>query len=379
MMKYMKYIIPVVIVAVGFVGMNFLTSLKKKTAKQEVEVITKIVSTTEVKLQPVMTHINLFGRATTTEPIMLNSEVNGILEKGNIDFKVSETFSKGDLICKVDDRQALYSLNSAKSDLLNALANLLPEIKVDFEKDYMVWQKYFNNCTFDTKLAPLPEITNDKIHLYLSRFNVYKLFYNVLNLEIVLEKHYFYAPFNGSITKTNIQAGSSVRLGVLIGEIINTQDMEIAVPVDTKNILWIDKHNSVRIRSAEFSNEWTGTITRVGSNIDTRTQTVDVYIKVNQEKENQLLNNVFVEVEFSGKEIENSFAVPSMALYEESYVYLLKDGTLLRQDVKLIRRESSRVIITGGIQTGDIIVVEALQGVASGMLARSKSNMSGDI
>ena len=32
-----------------------------------------------------------------------------------------------------------------------------------------------------------------------------------------------------------------------------------------------------------------------------------------------------------------------MALYEESYVYLLNDGKLQRQEVKLARRESDRV------------------------------------
>ncbi len=377
MKKYAKYFIPVIIIVVGFLAMNFLISLKKKTPKHEIVISSKIVSTEEVKLQSVVTNISLFGRAATSEPIMLNSEVNGILESGDIDFKVSESFSKGDLICKVDDRQAMYTLNSAKSDLLNALANVLPEIKVDFEHDYRVWQDYFNSCTFDSKLSPLPEVSNDKIHLYLSRFNVYKLYYNVLNLEIILEKHYFYAPFDGSITKANLQAGSSVRVGLLIGEIINTKEMEIAVPVETKNISWIDKNKNVVIKSSEFSKEWTGVITRIGSNVDTRTQTVDIFIKVDNGKDGQILNNVFVEVEFQGKAIENSFAIPSMALYEESYVYLIKDGKLARQNVNLIRRESSRVIISSGIKTGDMIVVEALQGVASGMLAKSKSNLSG--
>ena len=378
MSKYLKYIIPVLIIAVGVVSMLFLSSLKKKTPKQNTVVTSKIVITEEVKLHSVVSHINLFGRAATSEPVMLNSEVNGVLENGDIDFKVSENFSKGDLICKVDDRQAKYSLNSAKSDLLNALANVLPEIKVNFEDEYTIWQEYFNNCKFDSKIAPLPKVTNDKIHLYLSRFNVYKFYYNVLNLEIILDKHYFYAPFDGSIIKTNLQVGSSVRIGGQIGEIINTADMEISVPVETKNISWIDKDKNVIIKSKEFSKEWTGIISRIGSNIDTRTQTVDLYIKVNQEKNNPLLSGVFVEVEFQGKAAENAFAIPPMALYEESYVYLVKDGRLQKQTVRLVRRESDRVIIADGIKTGDIMVVEALQGVASGMPARSKSNMSGE-
>lgn len=378
MQKYMKFIIPVLIVLFGFIAMNWLISLKTKAPKQEPVIITKIVSTEIVKLNRVKSAVNLYGRAATSEPILLNSEVNGVLEKGDIQFKVSANFSKGDLLCKVDDRQTKLSLNSAKSDLLNALANVLPEIKIDFENEYNVWQDYFNQCGFDSKVAPLPEVTNDKIHLYLSRFNVYKLYYNLLNLEIILDKHYFYAPFDGSITKANLQVGSSVRTGIQIGEIINLSDMEIAVPVETNNIAWIDKDKKVIIKSTEFSKEWNGTITRIGSNIDPRTQTVDIFIKVDKEKTNQLLNGVFVEVTFQGKAIENAYAIPPMALYEESYVYLIKDGKLQKTNVSLARRESDRVIIKDGITSGDMIVVEALQGVASGMLARSKSNMSGD-
>lgn len=377
MKKYLKYIIPILIMAAGFASMKYLESFKQKTPKQNRIIASKLVATETVNLHSVISQIRLFGRATSSEPVFLNSEVSGILERGDIAFKVSSNFSKGDLLCKVDDRQAKLALNSAKSDLLNSLANVLPEIKIDFAEKYQVWQEYFDQCKFDTKLKPLPEVSNDKIHLYLSRFNVYKLYYSVLNLEIILEKHYFRAQFDGSITRANMQAGSAVRPGVLIGEIINTSDMEIAVPVETSSISWIDKNQQVIIRSSEFSKEWTGTITRIGSNINAKTQTVDIFIEVDQGLNNQLLNGVFVEVEFQGKAIEHAYTIPPMALYEEAYVYLIKHGALQKQEVNLVRRESDRVIITGGIISGDMIVVEALQGVASGMPARSR-NMSGD-
>ncbi len=357
--------------------MNWLISLKKKTPKQEPVITSKIVATEIVNLQPIISQIQLFGRAATSSPVQLNSEVTGVLEKGDIEFKVSEEFSKGDLLCKIDDRQAKYSLNSAKSDLLNALANMLPEIKTEFPTEFDIWQTYFNQSNFESKIAPLPKVTHDKIHLYLSRFNGYKLYYNALNLEIILDKYYFYAPFDGSITSTNIQVGSSVRAGTQIGEIINIADMEIAVPVETKNILWVDQDKDVLVRASEFSKEWTGTVTRIGSSIDPKTQTVDIFVKVNQETNNRLLNNVFVEVQFQGKPVEDAFAIPPMALYENSFVYLLKNGKLLKQNVNLIRRENNRVIIKDGINTGDTIVVEAMQGVASGMSASSKKDIVG--
>ena len=43
--------------------------------------------------------------------------------------------------------------------------------------------------------------------------------------------------------------------------------------------------------------------------------------------------------------------------------------------MKISKRQTDSVIVTGGISEGDTIVTEVLQGVASGMLARPKSDI----
>ena len=44
----------------------------------------------------------------------------------------------------------------------------------------------------------------------------------------MLNKHYFYAPFNGSITAADLRVGSNVRAGSRLGEIINLSNLELA-------------------------------------------------------------------------------------------------------------------------------------------------------
>jgi hypothetical protein len=101
-----------------------------------------------------------------------------------VPFQPGQSFKRGDLLIKVDDRQMKLDLNSAKSDFLNALATVLPEIKVDFPDRYEIWQNYFNSCGFDKELASLPEVEDQKIKLYLTRFNVYKLYFTAQNLDV---------------------------------------------------------------------------------------------------------------------------------------------------------------------------------------------------
>jgi len=363
----------VLILVAGFLGMWALLSLKTGTPKRPPGVRTKIVETAIVQLQPVQTRIITYGRVTSSQPVLLHAEVAGTLQPGTISFKPAQSFSKGDLLVKIDDRQARLNLNSTISDLLTALATVLPEIKVDFPDGYQIWQDYFNSCQFNKKIAPLPETSNPKVKLFLSRFNVYKLYFSVRNLEILLDKHNFYAPFDGSIVSANLRVGSSVRVGTLLGEIINLEQMEIAMPVEAKDIRWIDQQQLITFTSSEIPGQWTGSITRIGSDIDTRTQTVQIYVSMNNGAGTALLNGTFLEARIPGHSIDNAYAIPPRAIYEDRYVYLITDGKLERSPVTIVRREPDRVIIDNGIKNDDTLVVEIMQGVAPGMLARSRT------
>ncbi len=190
-------IIPLAILLGGFLIMQFLMSFREDQPAQVREIKAKIVDAQVVTLSDVSSQIIGYGRVTSAQPVTLVSEVNGILESGTIPFRPAQDFNKGDILLKVDDRQIRLDINTAKSDLLNALSVVLPEIKVDFPDDYTIWQNYFNSISYDKKLAAMPEINNQKIKLFLSRFNVFKLYYQIRNLEIQLEKHFFIAPFNG--------------------------------------------------------------------------------------------------------------------------------------------------------------------------------------
>ncbi len=363
----------IVILATGFLGMWALLSLKTGSPKRPPEIRTKMVETAIVLLQPVQTSIITYGRVASSQPVLLNAEVAGTLQPGSISFKPAQSFSKGDLLVKIDDRQARLNLNSMLSDLLTALATVLPEIKVDFPDEYQVWQDYFNSCQFDKKIAPLPETSNPKIKLFLSRFNVHKLYFSVRNLEILLDKHYFYAPFNGSIVSANLRVGSSVRVGTLLGEIINLEQMEVAMPVEAKDIRWIDRQQLITFTSTEIPGKWTGNITRIGSDIDTRSQTVQIHVSMNNEPGAALLNGTFLEARIPGHRIDNAYAIPPKAIYEDKYVYLITDGKLKRSPVTIVRREPNRIIIDDGIMDGDTLVVEIMQGVAPGMPASART------
>ena len=368
MQKKMIFI-PIAILLGGFIIMQFLMSFREDLPSAAKKLQTKIVEVQLVKLTDVTSQITGYGRVTSAQPVLLISEVNGNLVPGTVPFRPAQDFKKGDILIKVDDRQIRLDINSVKSDLLNALSTVLPEIKVDFPEDYNRWQDYFNAISYDKKLALMPDTQNQKIKLFLSRFNVNKLYFQIRNLEIQLEKHFFIASFNGSIISTELHAGSTARVGTRLGEIISLDNLEIEVPLPIQDIEWIDRNKPVKFSSADMSGTWYGRVIRIGKNIDTRTQTVQVFVDVNNSKNSGLFNGVFLKAVIPGRKIEHAMTIPRKLIYNDHYVYLVNNGQLEYRKIDIARRELNSVIINGGLVINDTLVTEVLQGVAKGMPA----------
>ena len=368
MQKKMIFI-SIAILLGGFIIMQFLMSFREDLPSAAKKLQTKIVEVQLVKLTDVTSQITGYGRVTSAQPVLLISEVNGNLVPGTVPFRPAQDFKKGDILIKVDDRQIRLDINSVKSDLLNALSTVLPEIKVDFPEDYNRWQDYFNAISYDKKLALMPDTQNQKIKLFLSRFNVNKLYFQIRNLEIQLEKHFFIASFNGSIISTELHAGSTARVGTRLGEIISLDNLEIEVPLPIQDIEWIDRNKPVEFSSADMSGTWYGRVIRIGKNIDTRTQTVQVFVDVNNSKNSGLFNGVFLKAVIPGRKIEHAMTIPRKLIYNDHYVYLVNNGQLEYRKIDIARRELNSVIINGGLVINDTLVTEVLQGVAKGMPA----------
>jgi multidrug efflux pump subunit AcrA (membrane-fusion protein) len=372
MKKYLKIVIPILVILVGFFLMKFLGSFNEKPEHKPPTPRAKIAESVVVQLSDVDANISVYGKSISSQSIDLYSEVSGAVINGSVPFLPAQSFKKGQLIYKIDDRQAKLDLNSSKSDLLNALASLIPEIKVDFSDEYDNWQTFFNSCGFENNLSPLPEIDNQKLKLFLSRFNVYKLYFAVRNNEIRLGKHYFYAPFNGSIVSVALREGSIARQGALLGSIINLQNLEVEVAVPAEDVKWINRKKSVALKSSELNKEWSGKVARIGKSIDERTQTVQVYISVSSSGNSGLFDGIFLEAIISGKKITKAVKVPRKSVYDNSYVYIIKNGEFEYRKVDVARREADSVIVKGGFNDGDTLVVELMQGIAPGMKAQAR-------
>lgn len=375
MKKRVLYLMPVLILAGGFAVMMILLNMRSDVPRKTPEPRPKIVKTLIARPQTTLTTISGLGRVTSAQPVDLYSEVSGVLLAGVVPFRPAQSFRRGDLLLKVDDRQIRLDISSKKSEFLTALAVALAEIKSDSPDDYKRWRDYFDAVDFDEELAEMPSTDDPRIKLLLSRLNVYKLYYEIRDLEIMLEKHHFHAPFDGSIVSADMREGTTARGGSRLGQIINLEELEVELPVPGEDVRWVDRGSKVRLISSEAGPEWSGTVIRIGNAIDSRTQTIPVYVSIDVGGEDVPYEGTYVNAEIPGRPINNAVTIPRSAVYENRYVYLIQNGKLEYREINIARSQHDSVILAGGINLGDTVVVDLMQGVAPGMPAMSRDMM----
>ena len=362
---------PLIVLVVGFIAMKVLGSFKEEKPKRTPQIRPRIVNADVVVNSDVPARLSTFGTLESSQPVLLISEASGKLMQGNVKFQPAQTFKKGDLLVRIDDRQTRLQLNSTKSDFLSALTSLLPEIKISMADKYKLWESYFDAISFDKPLADLPEVNDQRLKALLARFNIYKLFFTVQDLEIRLAKHYIYAPFDGSIVSTQLRVGSTAAPGSRLAEIINLDELEVEIQLPAQDITWIAEGDIVDLSNSDGSIHWQGHIERIGNTINERSQSVPAYIKLDDTGVQHPYAGTFLKVLIEATSIPNSFEVPRKAVYEESYVYLVQNGTFQERAVNIAFDEGDFYIINGGLADGDTLVTELLQGVAPGMPARA--------
>ena len=362
---------PVIIVVLAYLIMKVLTSFKEEQPKRTAVVKPRLVETQIVDLGDVQASLKTFGTLASSQPVSLISEVSGTLKPGTIKFQPAQSFKKGDLLLKVDDRQIKLQLNSTKSDLLTALATLMPEIKVSNPEIFQTWQSYFDSISFEKSIGPLPGANDQRLKALLARYNIYKLYFTVQDLEIRAAKHYFYAPFNGSIVSAQLRVGSTAAPGTRLAEIINLDELEVEIQVPAADIGWIRTNSKVDLTTPDGSVKWLGHIDRIGNVIDTRSQSIFAYIKLDDTADVTPTAGIFLQADIVAETIPNAIKVARKAVYEESYVFLVQDSKFVHRDINIAFEEGDFYILNGGLAPGDTLVSELLQGVSAGMPAKA--------
>ncbi|RMG79692.1 MAG: HlyD family efflux transporter periplasmic adaptor subunit [Bacteroidetes bacterium] len=302
-----------------------------------------VVSVVEVQNTELPTTLPIQGELVAYDKIQIFAEVAGTLTPTPKAFKVGTRYNKGDLMLAIDPEETRLNLFAQKSNLLNAITLLMPDLKIDYPESFTQWKAYLDQFDVEKPLQPFPKPLNEQEKYFIHARNLLSQYYSIKSAEARLAKFNIYAPFTGVLTRANTNPGALVSPGQSLGELMNPNRYELKATVPLKDLPYLRTGDRVRLVSEDVAGNWTGTVRRVSTQIDRATQTTQVFIGVTGEG---LREGMYLSGKATGKKVKG-FKVPRRLLTGQDGVFVVQEDKLAIVPVQIEAIEGDSAIVSG--------------------------------
>lgn len=185
------------------------------------------------------------------------------------------------------------------------------------------------------------------------------------------------APISGEVIEVGPEQGEEVNAGAFIARIATTGLVTIEVALPPADIARLNTGQEVFIplqtptESTASTSELTAHITHIDTVASEQSKKVAVEIAY-ENSDGALIPGTFVAVRIPLAPLAASaytFAIPLKAVtlgQTEQYVFVVADGMARRRDVTLGETSGETVVVTNGLQSGDVVIVDGARRVEDG-------------
>lgn len=346
-----------------------------KAPQMTVETITLRPSTYQVNIES-------FGTVIPRTQSVLFSQVSGQINKVSPQFRAGGFFSQGDVLVELDKRDYQAEVKTAEASLISAKQNFAEE-QARGEQAKADWQRLGNGKAASDLVLRKPQLAAAKAQVLSAEAQFEKA-------KLALERTNIIAPYAGRILKQHVDIGQVVTSNTALADIYAADYVEIRLPIKNKdlplmklpeeyindtasqNVGQISGVDDVVFTSNLLGKqEWNGKIVRTESAIDESSQQLYVVAKItspyeSNKQKGQIKIGQYLTASIQGRSVENALVIPSSAIYQGSYVYIVENGVLKRKNIESAWQNGTDTIIESGLNPGDVLVVTTLGQVNSG-------------
>ncbi len=365
MRKYILFFLGVLFLVGSYFGAKKIIDSKNKKRPIPKKVVKSVfIDTVKNKTIPIIIPAN--GNLTAKRRVEIYAEVQGIFKLGSKLFKPGQNYRKGQAFITIDNSEHLANVQSAKSNLYNAIAAIMADLRLDFPEVFPKWQAYLKSFDLKKATPELPKMTSEKENYFITGRNIVSSYYNVKNLEQRLSKYQISAPFNGILIEALVTEGTLIRNGQKLGEFIDpsTYEMEVALSKTYANLIKIGE--TVALNNLERTEKYSGVVSRINGSIDVATQTITVFIEV---KNKTLKEGIYLEANLNAKNEDNAIEINRGLLLDEEQIFIVRDSILDIIDVTPIYFSNSKVVLKN-IPDGTVILSKPVPGAYARMLVK---------
>lgn len=365
------------VILIGFFVMFSLGSTEKQSKHRDVPPEVRLVETESVNFGDIVLEIEGNGVIQSQRTLNFISEASGVVLLAKNDLKDGTFVGAGETILEVDSREVGNTLYTLRSSFMNAIAAVLPEIKIEDTESYNKWYNYFISLDIHKATPELPKISNSQEKIKLSGREIFSKYYAVKNQEILLSKYRIVAPFSGYLKSQGIIEGSFVSKGQQLFYLSDAKNVEIVVPllVDEVNLIDFSKSPTVKVYSDKNDEDILyGKIYRKETSLNRNSQTLNVYVTLTNNNLNPyFLPGNYVSLKIKGKKFYDVAQIPRYVIDNEHFVPTMEDGKLAKQKVDVITIQGDMAIIKNTVSEDMKLVTTILQKPLIGMAIRSSN------
>ena len=338
--KFIKIIIPIVIIVMAFVIFIVMKSFASIPEKKSVENKAPLVNIEPIHTEAVALKVSSQG---TVNPLMettLTAEISGRVVEVSPKFNNGGFFSKNDTILKINDIDYQIAMLQSKARLEVAKAALL-------EENARVKQAEDEWRLSGKPLSKAPILALRKPQLQKAEADVALAEAELESAKIKLARTIIKAPYDGIIKGKQVDLGQFVNTGTALAEIFSIAQAEIRLPIKSEDIAFINlpKVNETQAQApvieltTVINNEktsWHASLTRYEGEIDRQNRvhyvvaTVDDPYNLQQiEGKQELRMGSFVNALIAGKQLQNITILPRNAVVGRNTLHLINNDNEL--------------------------------------------------
>ena len=385
-MKVKKILLPIVIIVVT-IALIMIISKKPPTSKrsQPSKAAQMTVATTTLTPQNYQVIVQSFGTVKPRTQSVLFAQVSGQINKVSKQFRAGGFFEQGDILIQLDDRDHRAEVKIAQASLMSAKQSLQEE-GARVKQAEADWKRLGNGQTPNALVLRQPQYEAAKAQVLSAQALLDKA-------KLSLERTKIIAPYAGRVLKKHVDIGQVISSNTQLADIFAVDTVEIRLPIKNKDLPLMklpeeyrnaheqseaEQSTSTMTTNVVFSSDlmgeqvWQGKIVRTESAIDEMSQQLYVVAQIIRPYDSeynqgaQIKMGQYVTAHITGREIENALVIPSSAIYQGSYVYIVQNNLLMRKEIQLGWQNGTESIVTQGLNAGDELVLTSLGQVSSG-------------
>lgn len=318
-----------------------------------------------------------------TESTLL-AQVSGQVMTISPNLREGGFFEQDEVLLEIDQRDYVANVEIARATLIDARQNLAEE-QARSNQASADWERLGNQ-------GPAPDLVLRKPQLSAAQARVASAQSQLDKAMLNLERTRIRAPFAGRVLTKSVDVGQVVNPNAPLAEVYATDYVEVRLPIRDKDLPFVDLPERYRAGGSQVTkadevpvtlnsslvrdSQWQGRIVRTESAIDAVARQLHCVAQIDDPfgeaaaGRKPLKIGEYVTASIAGRTVADAIVVPTRAIYQSTYAYVVEDDKLQQRTVSIAWQNDSEAIIESGLAAGDQLIVTPLGQVTSGTPVR---------